>query len=56
MILHNTTLQCFDAGGVPERPMGADCKSAGLCLRRFESYLLHHLFPQLSGCSSMVEL
>ena len=29
-------------GGVPKRPTGADCKSAGLCLRRFESYPLHH--------------
>jgi hypothetical protein len=28
-------------GGVPERPNGADCKSAGLCLRRFESYPHH---------------
>ena len=28
-------------GGVPKRPTGADCKSAGLCLRRFESYPLH---------------
>ncbi len=24
-------------GGVPKRPTGADCKSAGSCLRRFES-------------------
>src|SRR5690606_34656187 len=38
-------------GGVPKRPTGADCKSAGFCLRRFESYPLHHL----CGCSSMVE-
>src|SRR5215207_8497971 len=38
-------------GGVPKRPTGADCKSAGLCLRSFESYPLHHL----CGCSSMVE-
>ena len=28
-------------GGVPKRPTGADCKSAGYCLRRFESYPLH---------------
>ena len=28
-------------GGVPKRPTGADCKSAGLCLRRFESFPLH---------------
>lgn len=30
------------AGGVPERPKGADCKSAGERLRRFESFPLHH--------------
>src|SRR4051812_49959686 len=30
-------------GGVPKRPTGADCKSAGLRLRRFESFPLHHL-------------
>src|SRR5205823_12602357 len=30
-------------GGMPERPKGADCKSAGLRLRRFESFSLHQL-------------
>ena len=30
-------------GGVPKRPTGADCKSAGSCLRRFESYPLHQV-------------
>ena len=30
-------------GGVPERPKGADCKSAGSRLRRFESFPLHQL-------------
>src|SRR5690606_6245483 len=29
------------SGGVPKRPTGADCKSAGLCLRRFESFPHH---------------
>src|SRR5438105_7511030 len=29
-------------GGMPERPKGADCKSAGSRLRRFESFSLHH--------------
>ena len=29
-------------GGVAERSMAADCKSADECLRRFESYSLHH--------------
>ena len=30
-------------GGVPERPNGADCKSAGVCLRWFESIRPHSL-------------
>src|SRR4051794_14578447 len=30
------------SGGMPERPKGADCKSAGSRLRRFESFSLHH--------------
>src|SRR5262249_30498308 len=29
------------SGGVPERSNGLDCKSSGLCLRRFESCLPH---------------
>ena len=29
------------AGEMPERPKGADCKSAGVCLRRFESFSPH---------------
>lgn len=29
-------------GGVPEWSMGADCKSVGVCLRRFKSCPLHH--------------
>src|SRR5215211_589645 len=37
-------------GGVSRAAKGADCKSAGLRLRRFESYL-----PHQGGCSSMVE-
>src|SRR4051794_2120727 len=28
-------------GRLPERPMGADCKSVGVCLRRFESCTCH---------------
>ena len=28
-------------GGLPERPMGADCKSVGLRLPRFESWIRH---------------
>ena len=33
----------FDGGGVSRVAKGADCKSAGLRLRRFESYLPHQL-------------
>src|SRR6516162_5089754 len=33
-----------DRGGVAERLKAADCKSADVRLRRFESYPLHHLF------------
>ena len=29
-------------GDIPERPNGADCKSAGECLRWFESICPHH--------------
>lgn len=28
--------------GLPKRSTGADCKSAGLCLRGFESLTRHH--------------
>ena len=31
------------SGGVPKRPNGADCKSVGERLRRFESVPLHQL-------------
>ncbi len=31
-------------GGVAERSKAADCKSAGISLRRFESYPLHQSF------------
>src|SRR5262245_24834572 len=44
---HNPTRPCIrgDArfGGVSRAAKGADCKSAGLRLRRFESYLPHQL-------------
>jgi hypothetical protein len=32
---------CSTPGRLPERPMGADCKSVGLRLRRFESCTCH---------------
>ena len=31
-----------ESGGVPKRPTGADCKSAGSRLRRFESFPHHY--------------
>ena len=34
--------QHSSVGEVPKWPNGADCKSAGLCLRWFESTPLHH--------------
>jgi hypothetical protein len=38
------TVVMHGLGGVPKWPTGADCKSAGLRLRRFES------FPHHGGC------
>ena len=38
-------------GGVLKRSTRADCKSAGLCLRRFESYPLHQMMVWLGGFS-----
>ena len=46
------------AGGIPKRPTGADCKSAGLRLRWFESTSLHQFHvvaDSRRGSSSMVE-
>src|SRR6185312_16476434 len=37
----NTQVFKQDSGGIPKRPTGADCKSAGLRLRWFESTSLH---------------
>src|SRR5215210_5454990 len=43
-------------GGMSRAAKGADCKSAGLRLRRFESYFPHHPGEvKRCGCSSMVE-
>src|SRR6266849_370812 len=46
-------------GEVPEWPKGADCKSAGLCLRRFESSPLHQYDRGLdvgrAGIAQLVE-
>jgi hypothetical protein len=38
-------------GGVPKRSNGADCKSAGSCLRRFESCPHHDI-----GCAGVAQL
>ena len=38
-----------DRGGVAERLKAADCKSADVRLRRFESYPLHHRFEIAGG-------
>src|SRR6185436_19192887 len=43
-------------GGMPEWPKGADCKSAGSCLRWFESTSLHHLRFLGVGENARVEL
>src|SRR3954465_10750323 len=55
-------------GGLPERPKGADCKSVGVCLRRFEPCTRHEgdgrgvsrsscadrlAFVILCGCASL---
>src|ERR1700686_988914 len=37
------------SGEVPEWPKGSDCKSDGLCLRRFESSPLHQFTTVLGG-------
>ena len=36
-------------GSIPKRSTGADCKSAGLCLRRFESFSAHHKTHLMRG-------
>jgi hypothetical protein len=36
-------------GGMSRAAKGADCKSAGLCLRRFESYFPHHAVSPRDG-------
>src|SRR6478735_3343000 len=38
---HQTRVGLVQLGRLPERPMGADCKSVGLRLRRFESCTCH---------------
>ena len=47
--LANANESKTDIGEVPERPKGADCKSAGVGLRRFESSPPH---STLRRCSS----
>ncbi len=47
-----------ESGRIPKWPTGADCKSAGLCLRWFESSSYHHLptnnFQQITPSISAV--
>ena len=44
-----------EAGGVPERSKGADCKSAGFGLRRFESFPHHWGARERAGVAQLVE-
>jgi hypothetical protein len=41
-----------DPGGVAERSKAADCKSADVRLRRFESYPLHQRFGGTAGAGA----
>jgi hypothetical protein len=42
------------SGGVSRVAKGADCKSAALWLRRFESYLPHHQGTGITGIGGLV--
>src|SRR6478752_2381693 len=56
---HQTRVGLVQLGRLPERPMGADCKSVGLRLRRFESCTCHRgqaPFPGGLTCSNGSEL
>src|SRR5690348_3186930 len=44
-----------DFGGIPKRPTGADCKSAGLRLRWFESTSLHQFHKLQHGFAEVDE-
>jgi hypothetical protein len=41
--LHPAVYPSVEPGGMPERPKGAACKVAGVCLRRFESSSRHNV-------------
>src|SRR5690606_27290090 len=41
---------------VPKWPTGADCKSADLRLRRFESFPVHHIDACRKACASVEEV
>ena len=45
-----TSSKFFSLGEVPEWLKGTDCKSVGLCLRRFESFSLHQIPHWGCGC------
>ena len=45
---------CEKQGQIPEWPNGADCKSAGLRLRWFES-IFAHLFENVAEIAQLIE-
>src|SRR5690606_15912574 len=56
--VHDTisvSIGTISTGGLPERPKGAGCKPAGLCLRWFESSTLHSNVSQSSGAPTPLE-
>src|SRR6476620_6167429 len=56
---HQTRVGLVQLGRLPERPMGADCKSVGLRLRRFESCTCHARQAPFRGgltCSNSCKL
>ena len=46
MKIEKCFMQSIKRAGLVKRSNTADCKSAGLCLRRFESYTLHQTRAQ----------
>ena len=55
MLLHNisTAVENWFYGQIPEWPNGADCKSAGVRLRWFESIFAHRSDAENRGSSSV---
>jgi hypothetical protein len=46
LLVENKKERERDSGGIPKRPTGADCKSAGSRLRWFESTSLHQIWKR----------